>query len=80
MSDKYDVERMLNRLIEDEEESQDPEKAVYSWKRDKDYRDKKTDDLSVDDIISTIDTRRGKHEAVRKRSRNVTPVRSGNSH
>lgn len=80
MSDKYDVERMLNRLIEDEEESQDPEKAVYSWQRDKDYRDKKTDDLSVDDIISTIDTRRGKHEAVRKRSRNVTPVRSGNSH
>lgn len=76
MSDKYDVERMLNRLVEDEEESNDPEKAVYSWQRDKDYRDKKTDDLSVDDIISTIGTtRRGKHEAVRKRS-SVSPVRS----
>ena len=41
MSDKYDVERMLNRLIEDEEESQDPEKAVYSWQRDKDKKKNK---------------------------------------
>lgn len=70
MSNRYDVERMLSRLVEDESQDNTSEKPVYSWQKDKDYRDKKTEDLSVDDIIFSIGTTKGKHEAVRKNTRN----------
>lgn len=71
MSNEYDVERMLNRLVDDGPEIEDNR---YSWQKNSNYRDRDTKNLSVDDLIDTISSAaRGKHEAPPKK---VKPVRS----
>jgi hypothetical protein len=76
MTRRYDVERMLNRLVESNEPDDDDFSTGYSWQKDKNYRDKKTENLSVDDLINSIGSPgsvRGKHEAESVR---VRPVKS----
>lgn len=53
MSDKYDVERMLNRLVDDDK-PKDQFEELYSWQSNQ-YREKNTKDMSVDDLVNKID-------------------------
>ena len=75
MSDKYEVEHMLKKLVEKDDNSKLP---VYSWKKDINYRPKKTENMSVDDIIDTIEVENPKVRV--KRARTVRAKAKVKSH